>query len=103
MLTRTLAVLTLLAVTTSIYAQASPVQPIADEGGVQEPRNASSTGLPQVSLIDVLGLAAQSNPLLRGARADSDASAGALMQAGARPNFEVRTRDIGFDGRDFGQ
>ncbi|AET94712.1 outer membrane efflux protein (plasmid) [Burkholderia sp. YI23] len=100
MLTRTLAVLALLTVTTSIYAQASPVQPIANEGGLQEPRNASSTGLPQLSLIDVLGLAAQSNPLLRGARADSDASAGALMQAGARPNPELSFLQEGLGGRE---
>lgn len=98
MLTRTLTALTLSAATTLTYAQTSPLQPIADEGALQEPTRASSTTLPQVSLIEVLGLAARSNPLLRGARADSDASAGALMQAGVRPNPELSFLQEGFGG-----
>ncbi|WP_322070778.1 TolC family protein [Paraburkholderia bannensis] len=51
-----------------------------------------------ISLEDVLGLAAQANPVLRGARADADASAGAFMQAGTRPNPELSLLQEGFGG-----
>ena len=51
-----------------------------------------------VSLEDVLGLAAQRNPLLRSARSEADASAGALMQAGAFPNPEISLLQEGFRG-----
>ncbi|OLL32110.1 RND transporter [Burkholderia sp. SRS-W-2-2016] len=51
-----------------------------------------------LSLEDVLGLAAQANPSLRGARADADASAGVLLQAGARPNPGLSFLQEGFGG-----
>ena len=49
-----------------------------------------------MTLADALSVAARNNPALRGARADVDASAGALMQAGARPNPEVSFLQEGF-------
>ncbi|MBR7943505.1 TolC family protein [Burkholderia cenocepacia] len=49
-----------------------------------------------LTLSDALAVAARNNPALRGARADVDASAGALMQAGARPNPEVSFLQEGF-------
>jgi outer membrane protein, heavy metal efflux system len=49
-----------------------------------------------LTLADALSAAARNNPALRGARADVDASAGALMQAGARPNPEVSFLQEGF-------
>ncbi|MBY4722024.1 MULTISPECIES: TolC family protein [Burkholderia] len=49
-----------------------------------------------LTLADALSVAARNNPALRGARADVDASAGALMQAGARPNPEVSFLQEGF-------
>ncbi|HIH2651178.1 TPA: TolC family protein, partial [Burkholderia cenocepacia] len=57
-----------------------------------------SDALPASSLTlsDALAVAARNNPALRGARADVDASAGALMQAGARPNPEVSFLQEGF-------
>ncbi|WP_391527680.1 TolC family protein, partial [Burkholderia contaminans] len=51
---------------------------------------------PSLTLADALSVAARNNPALRGARADVDASAGALMQAGARPNPEVSFLQEGF-------
>ncbi|WP_322084069.1 TolC family protein [Burkholderia sp. BCC1972] len=51
---------------------------------------------PSLTLPDALAVAARNNPALRGARADVDASAGALMQAGARPNPEVSFLQEGF-------
>lgn len=51
-----------------------------------------------LSLEEALGLAAEKNPLLRGARATADASAGALMQAGAFPNPEISFLQEGFRG-----
>ncbi|MFM0735644.1 TolC family protein [Paraburkholderia xenovorans] len=53
-----------------------------------------------LSLDDALGIAAQNNPLLRGARADVDASAGAFMQAGARPNPQLSLLQEGLGGRE---
>jgi cobalt-zinc-cadmium efflux system outer membrane protein len=53
-----------------------------------------------VSLEDVLGLAAERNPLLRGARSEADASAGALMQAGVFPNPELSLLQEGFRGNE---
>lgn len=49
-----------------------------------------------LTLSDALAVAARNNPALRGARADVDASAGALMQAGARPNPEISFLQEGF-------
>ncbi|HDR9505396.1 RND transporter [Burkholderia cepacia] len=49
-----------------------------------------------LTLSDALAVAARNNPALRGARADVDASAGALMQAGARPNPELSFLQEGF-------
>jgi outer membrane protein, heavy metal efflux system len=61
----------------------------------QEPAAANT-----LSLEEVLGLAAQRNPLLRGARSEVDASAGALMQAGAFPNPEISLLQEGFGGNE---
>lgn len=59
---------------------------------------ASEVALTPLSLDDALGIATQSNPLLRGARADADASQGTFMQAGARPNPEISLLQEGFGG-----
>jgi cobalt-zinc-cadmium efflux system outer membrane protein len=53
-----------------------------------------------LSLDDALTIAAESNPLLRGARSEADASMGALQQAGARPNPEVSLLQEGFGGEE---
>jgi cobalt-zinc-cadmium efflux system outer membrane protein len=53
-----------------------------------------------LSLDDALNIAAENNPLLRGARSEADASVGALEQAGARPNPEVSLLQEGFGGEE---
>ncbi|MEI5998813.1 TolC family protein [Paraburkholderia bengalensis] len=81
----------------SAHAQAGPSPadratdpPLAQRGAPDEGAQAPLT------LDDVLGLAAQSNPMLRGAREAADASAGAFMQAGARPNPQLSLLQEGF-------
>lgn len=55
-----------------------------------------SVAPPALSLDDALALAAANNPLLKSARSSADASVGALVQAGARPNPTVSFLQEGF-------
>jgi cobalt-zinc-cadmium efflux system outer membrane protein len=55
---------------------------------------------PALTLEDSLSLAARNHPTMRGAIAGADASFGAFMQAGARPNPDVSLLQEGFDKRD---
>ncbi|MDR3099528.1 MAG: TolC family protein, partial [Paraburkholderia sp.] len=55
---------------------------------------------PALSLDDALGIAAASNPVLRSAVAGANASAGAFMQAGARPNPNLSFLQEGFGGQE---
>lgn len=75
---------------TSVQAQAI-TQPVESVG--QAP-----SGTARLTLDEALDLAAQANPALRSARADVDASDGALMQAGARPNPQLSFLQEGFNG-----
>nr|WP_057925788.1 TolC family protein [Burkholderia ambifaria] len=80
------------------HAQSPQVATPAESGGAA-PRVAPPSDVPSfpsLTLSDALAAAARNNPALRGARADLDASAGALMQAGARPNPEVSFLQEGF-------
>ncbi|MGS0891941.1 TolC family protein [Burkholderia stagnalis] len=80
------------------YAQPSPLPSPATPEDVAPTGSAMSDAAssPSLTLPDALEVAARNNPALRGARADVDASAGALMQAGARPNPEVSFLQEGF-------
>ncbi|WP_080415057.1 TolC family protein [Burkholderia ubonensis] len=91
MLMRNLAALAVLAAVASAHAQPSLIQ--------SPPGDAATTASsPPLTLADALGVAARNNPALRGALADSNASVGALMQAGARPNPELSLLQEGFGG-----
>ncbi|WP_241302129.1 TolC family protein [Burkholderia stabilis] len=96
MLKLNLAVAVVFAIAATAHAQPSlsPGPAMAASGSAVPP----SEALPSTSLTlpDALAVAARNNPALRGARADVDASAGALMQAGARPNPEVSFLQEGF-------
>lgn len=81
LLVRALTAVLLMSVGPALYAQA----PAAPAG---------------LSLAEVLGLAAEANPMLRGARAGVSASEGAFMQAGARPNPALSLLQEGFGGTD---
>ncbi|WP_010108929.1 TolC family protein [Burkholderia oklahomensis] len=59
--------------------------------------SASFAASPALSLDDALNLAAANNPLLKSAQSGADASVGALVQAGARPNPTVSLLQEGFD------
>jgi cobalt-zinc-cadmium efflux system outer membrane protein len=100
MFTRHLAVVLAITAATSTYAQS--ISPSADSDHLAPTRavvtSTSEVALTPLSLDDALGIAAQNNPLLRGARADADASQGAFMQAGARPNPEISFLQEGFGG-----
>jgi cobalt-zinc-cadmium efflux system outer membrane protein len=97
-----------LGVTSLAFAQPSSLDPIASKVSMPAvlcakrvpsetpPTDASTPDT--LSLEEALGLAAERNPLLRGARATADASAGALMQAGAFPNPEISLLQEGFRG-----
>lgn len=91
MLMRNLAALAVLAVAASAHAQPSLIQ--APPGDA-----ATAAFSPPLTLADALGIAARNNPALRGALADSNASVGTLMQAGARPNPELSLLQEGFGG-----
>ncbi|KVD91038.1 RND transporter [Burkholderia stagnalis] len=58
--------------------------------------SAPSTAQDPLSLIAALAMAGERNPALRSARSDADASAGALMQASARPNPTLSFLQEGF-------
>jgi outer membrane protein, heavy metal efflux system len=69
--------------------------------------HAQTVTLPEISAVQVaqpltldaaLALAMQNNPLLRSARFNADASSGALIQAGARPNPELSLLQEGLSG-----
>lgn len=100
MLTRHLAAALAIAAATPAYSQsislpADSAHPPPEGAAATTASEAAPTPL---SLDDALGLAAQSNPLLRGARADANASQGTFMQAGARPNPELSLLQEGFGG-----
>jgi len=92
MLKLTLAVVVVFATAATAHAQSPP--PTSMAAGGASPSNTSP--FPSLTLSDALATAAHNNPALRGARADVDASAGTLMQAGARPNPEVSFLQEGF-------
>ena len=97
----TLAVAVVFATAATAHAQslqvAAPAQALAPTAsGAAPPSDTSFSPSPSLTLSDALAAAASNNPALRGARADVDASAGALMQAGAHPNPEVSFLQEGF-------
>ncbi|WP_433704983.1 TolC family protein [Paraburkholderia sacchari] len=65
-----------------------------------EPVPSAQNTPPALSLDDALGIAAASNPVLRSAVASANASSGAFMQAGARPNPNLSLLQEGFGGPD---
>ncbi|WP_454827218.1 TolC family protein [Paraburkholderia xenovorans] len=97
MLTRNLAaVLALAAVSTAFGQTAAPLAPGSSAApSIGQAPAQEGAALP---LDEALGIAAGNNPLLRGARADVDASGGAFMQAGARPNPQLSLLQEGFGG-----
>ncbi|MFM0647361.1 TolC family protein [Paraburkholderia bryophila] len=106
MLTRNLVACLALAAVASAYASpgtATPERAQDSSAGAAAETTASAaltTPTSPLSLDEALGLAAQNNPLLRGARATADASQGAFMQAGARPNPDISFLQEGFSGPD---
>ncbi|AJZ56386.1 TolC family protein [Paraburkholderia fungorum] len=104
MFKRTFALSLLVAAAISARAQPSPT---ADDGTpVPAPAPAINALTPTgnaagpLSLEDALGIAAESNPLLRAARSDADASVGTFIQAGARPNPSISFLQEGFGGQE---
>lgn len=94
----------LIAVAVSARAQLAPT---ADEGAVisgrapaVNPLVPTGNAAGALSLEAALGIAAESNPLLRGARSDAEASVGTLIQAGARPNPSISFLQEGFGGQE---
>ncbi|NTY40683.1 TolC family protein [Burkholderia diffusa] len=98
MLKLNLAVAVVFAMAATAHAQPSLSPAPAASGSAAPIVAPAPDALPSTSLTlsDALSAAARNNPALRGARADVDASAGALMQAGARPNPEVSFLQEGF-------
>lgn len=96
MLTHTLVALAVVATAATAHAQTSPppAAPVEPPAAVSPQPDAAAAA--PLTLADALDAAARSNPALRGALADVDASAGALMQAGARPNPEISFLQEGF-------
>ena len=90
----------LLLATAGTSAIAQSVSPPTDEHVQRQAQSGllDARSLDALTLNVVLGLAAQANPVLRGARADADSSAGTLMQAGARPNPDLSLLQEGFGG-----
>ncbi|KGS05279.1 TolC family protein [Burkholderia sp. ABCPW 111] len=83
-------------------APGRPTAMPADAGAPSAPTPPASTAEsaaapPALSLDDALNLAAANNPLLKSAQSDADASVGALVQAGARPNPTVSLLQEGFE------
>lgn len=104
MFKRTFAASLLITVAVSARAQLAPT---ADEGAVIHDRVTAVNLLAPagdaagaLSLEAALGIAAESNPLLRGARSDAEASVGTLIQAGARPNPSISFLQEGFGGQE---
>lgn len=90
----------LLLATAGTSAIAQSVSPPTDEHVQRQAQSGllDARSLDALTLDVVLGLAARANPVLRGARADADSSAGTLMQAGARPNPDLSLLQEGFGG-----
>ncbi|MDR6497398.1 cobalt-zinc-cadmium efflux system outer membrane protein [Burkholderia ambifaria] len=96
MFTHILVALAVLATAATAHAQSSP--PPATPGELPaavSPQPDVAAAAP-LTLAGALDAAARNNPALRGARADVDASSGALMQAGTRPNPELSFLQEGF-------
>jgi cobalt-zinc-cadmium efflux system outer membrane protein len=101
MLTRNLVALLAIAAATPAYTQSTSLSADANDARPVFGAIAASEVAPTpLSLDDALGIAAENNPLLRGARAAADAAGGAFMQAGARPNPQVSILQEGFGGTD---
>jgi len=100
MLKLNLAVAVVFAMAATAHAQPSlsPGPAPAASGSAAPIVAPAPDALPSTSLTlsDALSVAARNNPALRGARADVDASSGALMQAGTRPNPELSFLQEGF-------
>ncbi|GAB2894964.1 TolC family protein [Paraburkholderia jirisanensis] len=84
----------LVAAATSAYAQ----QAIAQREDPNAIATVAQSNAPPLTLDEALALAELNNPLLRSARADTDASSGALVQAGARPNPQLSLLQEGLSG-----
>jgi cobalt-zinc-cadmium efflux system outer membrane protein len=97
MLTRNLAAALAIAAVDPAFAQSAA--PLAQDN---RPSLLTTQAAPPegaaLSLDEALGIAAENNPLLRGARADAEASRGTFMQAGARPNPQLSLLQEGFGG-----
>ncbi|MFM0056212.1 TolC family protein [Paraburkholderia phytofirmans] len=97
MLTRNLAAALAIAAVNPAFAQSAA--PLAQDN---RPSPLTTQAAPPegaaLSLDEALGIAAENNPLLRGARADAEASRGTFMQAGARPNPQLSLLQEGFGG-----
>jgi len=100
MLTRNLAAFLAIAAATPVCAQSmsAPAYSEDERSTVAGVANSDDVALAPLSLDDALGIAAQNNPMLRGARADADASQGTFIQAGVRPNPEISFLQEGFGG-----
>lgn len=101
MFTHTLVALAVLATAVTAHAQSSPPPVASGElpaAVAHQPVSlqADTAAAAPLTLADALDTAERNNPALRGARADVDASAGALMQAGTRPNPELSFLQEGF-------
>jgi len=89
----------LVAATTSVHAQQVITEQLVDQP--PQPHAlaiAAQSNAAPLTLDEALALAELNNPLLRSARADADASSGALMQAGARPNPQLSLLQEGLSG-----
>lgn len=105
-----IATLCLVVATTSVHAQLADADAAAQPPAPQaEGQSATETqtevaearpNAPPLTLEDALAVAELNHPLLRSARADTDAASGALMQAGARPNPELSLLQEGLSGRE---
>ncbi|SAL77788.1 outer membrane efflux protein [Caballeronia peredens] len=97
---RSLIALLLVSAGPALYAQTSSAYSGngIDLQDPDEPKEAASPIPLSLSLTDILGLAADANPMLRGARASVNAASGAFMQAGARPNPSISLLQEGFGG-----
>jgi outer membrane protein, heavy metal efflux system len=97
-----IAVLCVLAAATSAHAQQADVQhPDAPSSDATQAVASSAPPAAQPLTLDAaLALAELNHPLLRSARAETDAAIGAVMQAGARPNPELSLLQEGLSGRE---
>lgn len=84
--------------TAVLLVSLSPALHAQTAASVSSPISRSAALVEPASLTEVLGLAAEASPMLRSARAGLNASSGALMQAGARPNPALSILQEGFGG-----